>query len=577
MAEERAERRLAAILAADVVGYSRLMERDEAGTLAALKKRRKELLEPLVDNHRGRIFKIAGDGVFIEFGSAVNAVQCAIEFQQGAIAANIEASADLQIEFRIGINLGDVIVEGDDLYGDGVNIAARLESIGEPGTVLLSGSAYDQVKNKIETGFENLGSRSLKNIAEPVRVYRAGPAGGAKRAATPLSDKPSIAVLPFVNLSGDPEQEYFSDGITEDIITELSRFRFLFVIARNSSFAYKGRALDAREIGRQLGVRYVVEGSIRRAGNRVRVTSQLIDSSTGSHLWAERYDRELADIFSVQDEVAHRIVTSVAPRIEAEGIDLAKRKPPEDMRAYDYFLRAKALIETPHDGTDMSQARAYCDRAIEIDSSYARAHAQRAFTYIIGIELMESSNAEEWRRQALISAEKAVALDPLDAFCHWALCEATLQAKQYDRALDHIARAATINPNDAHVLAVSGYVHAVTGDPETGLKQIGTALERNPYMPSWYHWLQGNIFYILGQYEEALRAFHRFSPPNSSVLKGRAVTLVELGRIDEARIDVRALLALRPSATVREARQFLGFMPDIEHYLDNLRRAGLPE
>jgi TolB-like protein/Flp pilus assembly protein TadD len=427
-----------------------------------------------------------------------------------------------------------------------------------------------------------------KPDAETERLHRqiqseTMPVPAARRSAAkpdPTSrpeDRPSIAVLPFANMSGDSAQDYFSDGITEDIITELSRFRFLFVIARNSSFAYKGAASDVRDVGRALGVRYVVEGSIRRSGNRVRVTAQLIEAGTGSHIWAERYDRELDDIFLVQDEIAQRVVTSVAPRIEVEGIDLAKRKLPEDMRAYDYYLRAKALFGWPRDGADLRQARAYCDRAIAIDPSYARAHAQKAFSYVLGLVLMDADDVEEWRRQALACAETAVALDPMDGFCHWSLGEAAFQARESQRALDHMARALAINPNDADVLAVSGYVHALAGDAEGGLRQMGMALERNPTDPSWYHWLRGIILYVLGRFDEALRAFKLHSPANLSVLMTRAATLVELGRIDEARADIKALLAIRPGATISDVRRYLDFMPDLDTYLDSLRRAGLPE
>ncbi|MCI0431007.1 MAG: hypothetical protein L0210_10750, partial [Rhodospirillales bacterium] len=331
MAEERVQRRLAAILAADVVGYSRLMEADEAGTLIALKTWRKEVLEPLVARHQGRVFKVIGDGVLVEFGSAVNAVQCAVELQQDMAAANVDVPENRRIVLRIGVNLGDVMVEGSDLYGDGVNIAARLESIAKPSGVLVSGTAFDYVRNKVNAGFEALGPQSLKNIAEPVRAYRV--TGTPRVITTPKvpTDKPSIAVLPFTNMSGDPNQQYFGDGVVEDIITELSRFRSLFVIARNSSFAFRGEGIDIAEIARRLGVQYVVEGSIRRAGNRVRITAQLIDARNGAHLWAERYDRELEDIFAVQDEVVRTVVATVAGRVEAAGAELAKRKPPESL------------------------------------------------------------------------------------------------------------------------------------------------------------------------------------------------------------------------------------------------------
>jgi len=580
MAEERAQRRLAAILAADVVGYGRLMQADEAGTLAALKSHRKDILQPLIAKHHGRIIKLMGDGVLVEFGSAVNAVTCAVELQGKMGAANADLPENRRIVLRIGINLGDVIVEGSDLYGDGVNIAARLEALAEPGSVFVSQVVYSQVRGKLPYGFKDLGDQSLKNMAEAVRVYRVGPGGEALTTARPglaLPDKPSIAVLAFSNMSGDPEQEYFSDGITEDIITELSRFRSLFVIARNSSFAYKGRALDLREIGRNLGVRYVVEGSIRRAGNRARVRAQLIDASTGNHLWAEHYDRELEDIFSVQDEITRRIVTSIAPRIEAEGLDLAKRRLPEDMRAYDYYLRAKSLVDTPRGIGDLKQGREYCERAIEIDASFARAHAYRALSYIVGITLIESHNLDDWRRQAMESAETAVALDPMDGVCHWALSEAALHAKQPDRARDHIARALALNPNDADVLAVSGLIEAATGDPEAGLHQLNLATERNPSSPPLYHWWRGVILCLSGEFDEALHAFNRFGTPNPGVLRWRAATLVQLGRIDEARADVRALLAIRPGATISEVKRSLNYVSKLDHYFDNLRQADLPE
>jgi TolB-like protein/DNA-binding SARP family transcriptional activator len=422
--------------------------------------------------------------------------------------------------------------------------------------------------------------RQIKEGRYPVGSATGVPAG--REPASPSSEtqyfeKPSIAVLPFANLSGEIEQEYFSDGIAEDIITELLRFRFLSVIARNSSFAYKGQVLDPREIGRSLGVGYLLEGSVRRSANRVRVTAQLIDAGTGGHLWAERYDRELEDIFSVQEEIARRIVTSLAFRIEAEAIDVARRKPPGDMRAYDYYLRAKWLIDAPHDGADMRQAREYCDRAIEIDPSYARAHAMKAFTFMVGIDLMGEVDVEESRRRALQSAEMAVMLDPMDGVSHWSLAEAAILAEQPDRALDHMARALAINPNDANVLFGSGYIRALAGDPEGGLRQMTAVLEQNPSSLPWYHWLRGFILYIEGRFEEALRAFNLHNPLNPAILSRRAATLVELGRIDEARADIKMLLAMRPGASVREARKFQFFTPGLERYLDNLRRAGLPE
>src|SRR5215475_10418683 len=330
MAEEHAQRRLAAILAADVVGYSRLMEHDEVGMLARLKARRKEVLEPLVVKHQGRIFKVTGDGVLIEFASAVNAVQCAVDLQHDMAAANRDQPEERQTVLRIGVKLGDVMVEGSDLYGDGVNIAARLESTAEPGGILVSGTAYDHIRNKMKVGFDDLGSQGLKNIAEPIRVYRVRPDGDTSaRPSLALPDKPSIAVLPFSNMSGDPGQEYFADGIVDEIITALSRFRNVFVIARNSSFAYKGRSVDVKQVGRELGVRYVLEGSVRKAGDRVRITGQLIDTSTGVHLWADRFEGKLEDVFDLQDQVTASVVGAIAPKLEEAEIERSRRKPTE--------------------------------------------------------------------------------------------------------------------------------------------------------------------------------------------------------------------------------------------------------
>jgi TolB-like protein len=381
MAEERPQRRIAAILAADIVGYSRLMEQDESGTLAALKARRRSLLEPLVARYLGRIFKVTGDGVLVEFASAVNAVQCAVDLQDGMTAANGDLPQDRHIVLRVGVNLGDVIVEGGDLYGDGVNIAARLEAIAEPGGILVSGTAYDHIRNKVKIRLDDLGPQSLKNIGEPVRAYRvAGPAAAAMilKAA---SDKPSVAVLPFTNMSGDPEQQYFSDGITEDIITALARFHSLFVIARNSSFQYRDKAIDVKRVGRELGAHYIVEGSVRKIGLRIRITAQLVDAATGNHLWAEHYDRELQDIFAIQDEVVMTIVGRLAGQVETAGIGLMRRKRTENLAAYDYLLRG---IENRNrfSDNDIDQALLMFRNAIALDPDFAQAYADLSLALV---------------------------------------------------------------------------------------------------------------------------------------------------------------------------------------------------
>ena len=408
MAEERAKRRLAAILAADVVGYSRLMEVDEAATLLALKARRRDVLGPLVAKHEGRIFKTTGDGVLVDFASAVNAVQCAVDLQHAMSAANGDQPEDCHIVLRIGVNLGDVMVEGSDLYGDGVNVAARLEALAEPGGILVSGTAYDQVRNKVKAGFVDLGPQTLKNIAEPVRAYRlSGTPAVNVTAPKPATDKPSIAVLPFANMSGDPEQEYFSDGITEDIITELSRLHSLFVISRNSSFHYKGQSPRAQDIGRELGVEYFVEGSVRKAGDRVRITAQLIEVKGGGHLWAERYDRKLDDIFAVQDEIVRTIVATLPGRIENWRGERAMRAPTDNLAAYDHMLKGFKHLRL-YRQSEIANARAAFQRAIALDPVCARAHAGLAFTHL---QDFFWCNDLDGYRIALPVAERALSLD----------------------------------------------------------------------------------------------------------------------------------------------------------------------
>lgn len=582
MTGERAQRRLAAILAADVVGYSRLMAEDEAGTLARLKALRRDAIDPNVVAHGGRVVKLMGDGLLAEFPSVVDAVGCAVAVQRAIAERETGQPEARRIALRIGINLGDVIIEGDDLYGDGVNIAARLEEVAAPGGVAVSATVYEHIGSRLDIAFEDCGEQRLKNIERPLRVFRVkddAPASVPRTAAAsaPSLEKPSIAVLPFANMSGDPEQEFFSDGITEDIITELSRFRSLFVIARNSTFALKGQPVDVREIGRKLGVRYVVEGSVRRAGNRLRVTAQLIEAASGNHLWAERYDRDLADVFEVQDEVTRQIVVNIAPRLLSADQQSTQRRAPENMRAYEHYVRAKALVDTPRDLADLERARAHCDRAIAIDPDYARAHAYRAFTYTIGIPFAEPSDPTESWRMALDSAERAVALDDLDNVCHWALAEAAFWAGQPERARRHMRRAVALNPNDADVLAVAGYIEAALGDPDTALRNMAMARERNPTKPRWYHWVMGVTFASLGRYAEALAEYDQYDPPNIDIMKLRVVSLVQLGRIKEARAQVQTMLALRPDLTLAKVTFGDGVMPDAALRIESLRRAGMPE
>ena len=420
MSDQVPRRRLAAILAADVVGYARLIEADEAGTLAALKGRRTEILQPLVGKHHGRVVKLMGDGTLVEFASAVNAVQCATELQDAMAAANADVPEDSRILLRVGINLGDVIVEGGDLYGDGVNIAARLEGLADPGGVFVSEAVFTHVRGKVAIGFEDLGERQLKNVTKPVRVYRLQPDGAVTKSRSHLAlpDKPSIAVLPFTNMSSDPEQGYFADGVVEEIITALSRIRGLFVIARNSSFAYKGRPVDVKQVGREPGVRYVLEGSMRKALSRVRIAGQLIDTSTGAHLWADRFDSALEDIFDLQDQVTASVVGAISPKIEQAEIERARRKPTESLDAYDYFLRGMASL---HQGTreSIDEALRLFYRSIERDPVFASAHGMATWCY--GLRKWNGWTADQAQEMTKCArlARQAVALSKDDAV---ALC-----------------------------------------------------------------------------------------------------------------------------------------------------------
>jgi TolB-like protein len=459
MAEVRAQRRLAAILAADVVGYSRLMETDEAGTLAALKSRRKNALDPLVAKHQGRIFKTTGDGVLVEFASAVNAVQCAVDLQQGIATANSGESEDRHIILRIGVNLGDIMAEGSDLYGDGVNIAARLEALAEPGGILVSGTTHDYVRNKVTVGFDDLGAQTLKNIAEPVRAYRVtGTPVVAAASPKATTDKPSIAILPFTNMSGDPEQDYFSNGITEDIITELSRYRSLLVIARNSSFQFCGPSVDLAAVRRKLGVQFVVEGSIRKIGSRLRLAVQLVDAVTESHVWAERYDRELEDIFDVQDDMTRAIAATLEGRVAASGAERAKRKLTQEWAVYDYFLQGREQFHR----FKFAEAEPFFARAVELDPSYAQAYAYRALA-LIG-KYWNDLKAET-KQEALDCATKALSLDDTDAWCQSTMGFVLTHREQRDLAGPYFDRAIALNPSDVQIAYMRAWWLARVGAP----------------------------------------------------------------------------------------------------------------
>ncbi|HEY8873914.1 MAG TPA: adenylate/guanylate cyclase domain-containing protein, partial [Stellaceae bacterium] len=440
-----ATRRLAAILAADVAGYSRLMGADEEGTLARLNAHRRALVDPKIAEHKGRIVKTTGDGLLAEFPSVVDAVRCAVEVQRGMAERNTAAPAPECIQFRIGINLGDVIVEDDDIFGDGVNIAARLEALAEPGGVLISNNVHDQVRDRLPFAFTDLGDQQVKNIARPVRVYRVtAREQPVPETALALPDKPSIAVLPFQNISGDPEQEYFADGMVEEIITALSRIRWFFVIARNSTSTYKGHAVDVKQVGRELGVRYVLEGSVRKSGNRIRVTAQLVEAETGNHVWAERYDRDLADIFAVQDEITERVVAAIEPELYAAEQVRSQSKPPDILDAWECVIRALSLIGQ---GTrdDNTEAEALCRRAIAIAPGYGRAHSLLAWALLR--RSVYSGDLRTLVPEISAEAQIALALDDRDPWAHVAQANLFIRLCRFGEAVSASRRALELNPN----------------------------------------------------------------------------------------------------------------------------------
>jgi TolB-like protein len=551
MAQERAQRRLAAILAADVVGYSRLMEQDEAATLAALKTRRRTVLEPLVAHFGGRVFKIAGDGVLIEFASAVNAVQCAIELQQQMAAANGGVADGRHIVLRIGINLGDVMVEGSDLYGDGVNIAARLESLADPGGILLSATARDYVDNKIDVRFDDLGDRNLKNIAKPVHAYRVvGTPKVAIAHSRAGADKPSIAVLPFVNMSGDAEQEYFADGLTEDIITALARVSGLTVIARTSSFVYKDQKVDTKRVARELDVGYVMEGSVRRAGGRVRVTAQLIDGGTGRHVWAERYDRPAGDIFDVQDEIMRSVAASTETQIQlSERLAIESRASAEP-KAAELVVRAWGRI---YDFTPeaLAEAAELAEQAIRLEPTNPRAHIIRARVHVNRLWFGVIPHNAENLALGLRLAEAGVRLAPRDEWAHFCLAFAYELAGRLEETIAECRRAIELNPNFSNGYAELGRGLAALGRAEEAIDACRTALRLNPRDPSnWErHDTMAIAHFTTENYEASLQeariaAQARPELPEGLILLAAAASA--LGQIEEASRVVAQCIARWP-------------------------------
>ena len=590
MAEEFTRRRLAAVLAADVVGFSRLMEQDETSTLTTLKARRKRVLEPLVSQHQGRIFKIVGDGVLIEFNSAVSAVQCAIELQRNMTEANCELPEARHIVLRIGVNLGDVIVEGSDLYGDGVNISSRLEGIAEPGGVFISGTAFDYIRNKVDANFEDLGTQKLKNISEPVRVYRVV---GIPRApvTTPEAfiDKPSIAVLPFLNMSTDAEYGYLADGIAEDIITELSRFRSFCVIARNSSFVYKNRSANVRDIGRELGVQYLLEGSVRRAGDRIRITAQLVEAATGKHLWAEHYDRNVEDVFSVQDEITHTIVASLPGHVEGAEQARALQRSTESFSAYDHWLRGRHFLNKGRSKDDVLQARSHFEKAIELDPSYASAYVELAESYYAEYQSPWTESREAAADRIFELSHRAVELDPHDSRTHLELAWSYLNVKgDLDLAQIQVDQALALNPNDYYNYCFGGWLYACSGELEHAVTCSDEALRRSPVVSDGCLETRLVAEYLGGNYHGSVMAFGRMLQPSLTCYAWMAAVYAQLGRAKEAsemadtfrrRVEV---LPWAPQGDSSDewrqywAREFRAKdLAAREHLFDGLRKAGL--
>ena len=582
-------RKIAAILVADVVGYSRLAGADEDRTLARLRALRSDLIDPTIAVHKGRVVKRTGDGSIVEFRSVVDAVRCAIEVQTGMVERNAGVAADKRIEFRIGIHLGDVVEEADgDLMGDGVNIAARLEGNCEPGELCLSGAAHEQVRDRVKETFIDLGEKALKNIARPVRVYRVRIASPETETASRPSPahglgpvRPSIAVLPFANMSGDAEQEYFADGISEDIITALSKLSQLFVIARNSSFTFKGKNVQIGEVGKSLGVRYVVEGSVRKSGGRVRITAQLVDTTTGGHLWAERFDRDLTDIFAVQDDVTTQIVAALTLNLSAGDQQSLGAEYTDNLEAYDCFLRGRELFWR-HVRVANREAETLLRRATDLDPGFAPACAFLAAALVIDFASGWSASPEQRLKEADNAARHAVLLDEQYPYALWALGMSCLWSRRNEEAVSVAEKAIAFNPNFAAGYSVLGVVLHYAGRSEEALKRFERAVALDPYCPSlWIHF-QAQANYQLGRYSEAVSLLKRRILRNPETDASRALLAAsygQMGLFEKAREAWRELLRVNPGYSIEQRRKVMPYKnpEDFELFVEGLRKAGLPE
>jgi adenylate cyclase len=580
---ESVKRRLAAILAADVVGYSRLIGADETGTLQKFKAIREELVDPKVVAHHGRLVKTTGDGFLVEFTSVVDALRCATEMQADLAHRNAAVPADKRMEFRIGINVGDILIEDGDIFGDGVNVAVRLEGLAEPGGICVSGRVQEDAEGKLDLAFQDIGEQKLKNIMRPVRVYRVCGPGATpdnRRTPLPLPDKPSVAVLPFTNMSGDREQEFFADGMVDDIITALSRYSSLFVIARNSSFTYKGRAVDVRLVGRELGVRYVLEGGLRKAANRIRITAQLVEAETGNHVWAERYEGDLADIFALQDQITEAVTTAIAPVIADAERQRAARKPPENLDAWaacqrGWWHMSRLTVE------DNALAEKFFQRAIELDPNFAGGYKGLVSALSDATTVFFTRNVREVQSMSEALARRAVALDGADAEAHACLGATLWRRGDHEGARTEAERALAMNPNLARGHSVRGNALIYSGRPREGLAALEKLIRLDPRDPGLVARLNQMAVaqYFLHEYEtvietaeRAIRSYPTFPP----LYRWLAAALGQLGRTEEAKEALAKHMVLAPGSLDSYIRQRVPWMrqEDHAHMLEGLRKAG---
>ncbi len=603
-------RTLAAVLAADVAGYSKLMQRNEDATMKAWWSYRREIVDPTVAANRGRVVKLTGDGFLAEFPSVSDAVTAAVDIQTKIAARVRDVAIEDRVEFRIGINLGDILKDDEDIYGDGVNIAARIEALAEPGGIWISSSVHDQVRNRLGFGYDDMGEHALKNIDRPVHTWRvlfegapqssrqsvdvtidspdvaALGAGGTHHITPALpreidtapagQDRPSIAVLPFSNMGGDPEQDYFADGMTEDLITELSRFQELLVIARNTVFTYRGKATKVQDVGRELNVRYVLEGSVRKAGDRVRISAQLIDARSGHHVWAERFDRQLEDVFAVQDEVVQRIIATMSGKLVETERNRALTMSPDTMKAYDLVLKGRELWYKFTPQTN-AEARDYYTKAIALDPTYGRAYASLAWSHVVDASERWSEDAQASLDAALEAALQGTRVNPDSHTTYNALGQVYFNKGMHSDALEAYQRTISLNPNDPDGYLLYGRVLAYCGRNDEAVAQIEKGIQMNGNKPGWYGWMEGTVHYIGKRYEQSISAMRRSASPGAGTYRWLAIAHAQLGQDEEAKAAAAEYLRRVPNYDFQHQLKTEPFLRDEDraHYVDGMKKAGL--